>query len=320
MNSNDLLLFCKGDIISIMLLLRAFSNFSATSRLTTNVSKSEALNKGCYLSGILVCLSYQKSGGLGVKDAEIWNIAIVGKLVHWIYTKADRLWVQWVDHIYLKGSDWSVYDPSPDSNWNWRNIYKTRNRLAAGFVNNCWVADPKDYSVGSGYVWIQGAYPPVSWYAEVWDSWCIPKHAFIAWLVYQEALNTREKLYHLGLCDSESCVLCEAGKETHSHLFGGYPYSNQILGQIEHWLQLKFNQAGRHISQLHHHICRMAKLVCWYSIWMERNKCRLNLQLTIPARIVKDVKRLIHARVNKLIVQPVTSSDQLWFQCLDILM
>ncbi|XP_074298094.1 uncharacterized protein LOC141628910 [Silene latifolia] len=52
-----------------------------------------------------ICSSKQ-DGGLDVKNAEYWNAASVGKLVNWIYTKADRLWVLWVDHVYLKGQGW----------------------------------------------------------------------------------------------------------------------------------------------------------------------------------------------------------------------
>ncbi|XP_074271364.1 uncharacterized protein LOC141595297 [Silene latifolia] len=265
-----------------------------------------------------VCYS-KKSGGLGVKDAENWNIATVGKLVNWIYTKADRLWVQWIDHIYMKGSDWSTYVPPSDSNWNWRNICKIRIKLNARFVNNCWVADPKGYSVGYGYTWIQDQHPPVSWYSDVWDRWNIPKHAFIAWLVSHKALNTREKLYAYGICDSQDCVLCEAGIETHSHPFEDCLYSKQILGQIENWLQFKL-YSDRRCSQLQQHVCRMAKLACWYSIWMERNKCRMDLQLTLPRNIVKDLKRLSHARISQMIQQPVTSQDQQWLSSLDILL
>ncbi|XP_074304669.1 uncharacterized protein LOC141639441 [Silene latifolia] len=308
--ADDLPLFCKGDTRLIMLMLRAFSTFSATSGLIVNVAKSEVVFAGIsdvlkhdilQISGfqegrlsfkyleipiqsgrltrqdynilmerivtrasiflipkmiirkiVAICRNYlwdggteyhraplvawsticcnKKSGGLVVKDAEKWNIATVGKHVNWIYTKADRLWVQWIDHIYMKGNDQSVSDRRS-----------------------------------------------------------IPKHAFIAWLVYHKALNTREKLYAIGICDSANC-----------------------------WLQLKLHYDWKH-SQLQQHVCRMAKLACWYNIWMERNKCRLDLQLTMLDGIVKDVKKLIHARVNQMIMQPVTNFDQKWLTCLDIL-
>ncbi|XP_074289299.1 uncharacterized protein LOC141614454 [Silene latifolia] len=381
--ADDLLLFCRGDVRSIMLLLRAFSTFSATSGLVVNEAKSEVVFAGVsdelkqdilQISGFqegglpfrylgipiqpgrltkqdcnilveriedcghlqeflwdggteyqraplvswsTVCCS-KKTGGLGVKDAESWNIANVGKLVNCLYTDADRLWVQWIHHVYLKDADWSTYVPPCDSNWNWRNICKIRCKMSAGYVDNCWVADPKGYSVGSGYTWLQEQHPLVTWYSDVWDRWNIPKHAFIAWLISHKALNTREKLHAHGISDSKNCVLCENGIETHSHLFEDCLYSKQILGQIETWLQLALDP-DRRCSQLQQHVCRMAKLAYWYTIWLERNKSRLDLQLTVPRIIVKDLKRLIHARISQMIQQPVTSQDQQWISSLDIL-
>ncbi|XP_074300415.1 uncharacterized protein LOC141631675 [Silene latifolia] len=196
--ADDLLMFCKGDVRSIMLMLRAMATFSAASGLKVNASKSEVVFNGVaddvkadiiHVSGFkegglpftylgipiqptrltrLDCsilidkttarvrsigarkLSYagrltlinavfntlhnywasifiipnKKEGGLGIKQTGVWNIATVGKLVNWIYTKADRLWVLWIDHVYLKGRGWNSYQPPADSNWNWQNICK----------------------------------------------------------------------------------------------------------------------------------------------------------------------------------------------------
>ncbi|XP_074315297.1 uncharacterized protein LOC141651485 [Silene latifolia] len=137
-----------------------------------------------------VCCS-KKEGGLGIKDAGVWNIASVGKLVNWLYTKADRLWVLWIDHIYMKGVDWATYHPPPDSNWNWRNICRVKKCLASGFQGNSWIASAGDYSIRAGYHWLQGVHPPVQWYHDLWDSWILPKHAFVGWLIHRQALNTR---------------------------------------------------------------------------------------------------------------------------------
>ncbi|XP_074292086.1 uncharacterized protein LOC141618927 [Silene latifolia] len=47
----------------------------------------------------------KEGGDLGIKRAENWNVAIVAKLVDWIYGKADRLWIRWNNQIYLKNGD-----------------------------------------------------------------------------------------------------------------------------------------------------------------------------------------------------------------------
>ncbi|XP_074265533.1 uncharacterized protein LOC141587971 [Silene latifolia] len=112
-----------------------------------------------------ICFT-KKEGGLGIKNAGVWNVASVGKLVHWLYTKADRLWVLWIDHVYLKGADWSNYHPPPNYNWNWRNICKTRELLSGRYQGNHWKGQP----TVTGYT------------------------AFIGWLVQRKALNTRVKL------------------------------------------------------------------------------------------------------------------------------
>ncbi|XP_074297209.1 uncharacterized protein LOC141627911 [Silene latifolia] len=321
---DDLLMFCKGDVGSIMLMLRAMATFSAASGLKINASKSDvvfngvaddvktdiiqvsAFKEGClpftYLGvpiqptrltrldcSILidkitarvrsieaicrtffweggveyqraplvawdnVCCS-KKEGGLRIKQAGVWNIATVGKLINWIYTKADRLWVLWIDHVYLKGRDWNSYQPPADSNWNWRNIYKVRDCMAAGYLNNVWLQDPKGYSVASGYHWLHGKHPHVPWM----------------------------KMQQFGICSADQCVLCENGQETHEHLFDQCAYSRRVLQYVSHWLQGTGTQRS---STVQTRIRRAAKLACWYLIWLERNRCRHELMLARPEKI-----------------------------------
>ncbi|XP_074299812.1 uncharacterized protein LOC141630982 [Silene latifolia] len=47
----------------------------------------------------------KSEGGLGIKDSIIWNHASIGKLVWWVYCSPDRLWVKWVNQLYIKGRD-----------------------------------------------------------------------------------------------------------------------------------------------------------------------------------------------------------------------
>ncbi|XP_074293086.1 uncharacterized protein LOC141619998 [Silene latifolia] len=425
--ADDLLMFCRGDVRSIMLILRALSTFSDASGLKVNADKSEVVFNGvpewlkadithisgfqegslpfkylgvpvqpgrlsrsdCYIliekivqkirgigarkmsyagrlvlinsvlntlhnnwssiflipKGVIqrieaicrnflwssdevyhmtplvawekVCCSKQE-GGLGIYAAGVWNIAVIGKLVNWIYTKADRLWVLWVDHVYLKGSDWNDYQPSLDSNWNWRNICKVKDVLAGGFQDNQWVAASRGYSVSSGYQWIRGPHPPVQWSKAVCDRWNIPKQTFVGWLIYREALNIRAKLHHPGLCDSELCVLCERGVETHAHLFSECAFSSQILIAVEHWLQLKFSAPCQNYSKLQLTICNMVKLACWYHIWHERNRCRVEFNLRRHVLIVNAITEQMKSRLKKLVQLPVASSDRLWLTCIGI--
>ncbi|XP_074283048.1 uncharacterized protein LOC141607596 [Silene latifolia] len=232
--------------------------------LRVNAAKSEVVFNGVYdglkediilVSGFKedwhdICYS-KKEGGLGIKNAGVWNVASMGKLVHWLYTKADRLWVLWIDHVYLKGASWSNYQQSADSNWDWRNICKVRDLLSGGYQGNQWVLQPTGYTIRSGYCWMQGPHPHVQWYKEVWDSWNIPKHAFVGWLIQRKALNTRVKLAQIGICMSDRCLLYEGAAESHEHLFSDCVYSQMVIAGVEHWLHLKLNGRTGIYSQNH---------------------------------------------------------------------
>ncbi|XP_074266226.1 uncharacterized protein LOC141588696 [Silene latifolia] len=255
-----------------------------------------------------VCCSKQE-GGLGVKQVGVWNIAIVGKLVNWIYTKADRLWVLWIDQVYLKGRDWNSYQPPADSNWNWRNICKVRDCMAAGYLNNVWMQDPKGYSVASGYHWLHGIHPHVQWYDDIWDVWGVPKHTLIGWLIKHEALNTRMKLKQIGICSTDQCVLCENGQETHEHLFDQCAYSRRVLQYVSHWLQDTGTQRS---STVQTRIRRVAMLASWYLIWLERNQCRHELMLARPEKIGREVQLIVRQRMQHFIQKPVGRNDKIW--------
>ncbi|XP_074282487.1 uncharacterized protein LOC141607006 [Silene latifolia] len=178
--ADDLLMFCRGDRQSILVMLRSFATFSAGSGLVMNSDKSDIYFNGMDVGEIAYILnvsgfkegafpfkylgipiSYKrmaigdctklvekvverirgwvvrkisyagsegyhrtpyvawakicqdkKVGGLGIVNCRLWNIAMLGKYTWWLASKADHLWVRWVNHIYIKGQDWFHYIPS----------------------------------------------------------------------------------------------------------------------------------------------------------------------------------------------------------------
>ena len=46
----------------------------------------------------LICRD-KKEGGLGFKESHAWNVALLGKYIWSVATKADNLWVKWVNHV-----------------------------------------------------------------------------------------------------------------------------------------------------------------------------------------------------------------------------
>lgn len=78
----------------------------------------------------------KRAVGLGVKDCEIWNLAAIGKLVWDVASKADKMWVKRVNHIYIKGVDWWAYTPANDDRWSWKKICQVRNKVAPAYLND----------------------------------------------------------------------------------------------------------------------------------------------------------------------------------------
>ncbi|XP_074292460.1 uncharacterized protein LOC141619333 [Silene latifolia] len=405
--ADDLLMFSKGDVQSIMLILRVLATFSGSSGLKVNASNSEVVYNGVsdslkhdiaqvsgfqegklpfkYLGipiqpgrltrvdcnillekivskirgigarklsyagrlvlinsvlntlhnywasiflipkGVIkriesICRNFlcKKEGGLGIKEAGVWNITSVGKLVNWIYTKADRLWVLWIDHVYMKGADWETYHPPPDSNWNWRNICKVKDCLAGGYQGNCLAASTGGYSISAGYHWLQALHPLVPWYHDVWDTWVLPKKAFIGWLIHRNALNTRSKLCKLGLSSTANCVICEMGEETHDHLFWDCAYASKIIAGLENWLQLKLNDQSASFSKLQKRVCRVVKMDVLYAIWMERNSARLELSICRPEKLIQKVQNQVHGRLVEKLRNCTMPSDCSWLSTINI--
>ncbi|XP_021774606.1 uncharacterized protein LOC110739587 [Chenopodium quinoa] len=88
--------------------------------------------------------------------------------------------------------------------------------MKAGFDSRNWT--DKGYSIGEGYKWLQGSMPDVRWTKWIWNNFNIPKHSFIAWIAIHDRLRLRNKLFKLGICEDEACLLCGTEPENLHHL------------------------------------------------------------------------------------------------------
>ncbi|XP_074277504.1 uncharacterized protein LOC141601121 [Silene latifolia] len=167
-------------------------------------------------------------GGLGIKEAELWNTATVAKLVNWIYGKADRLWIRWVNQIYIKNRVWHTYYPPNDVSWAWKCICRVKEIMKPAYIDDQWSEDPKGYSIRSGYEWLRPKQALQSWKNFVWNKWNYPKHAMISWITMNNGLKVKYKLYQFGCC-----LIIDVAVETQSHLFFECSYSRQVIAAVE---------------------------------------------------------------------------------------
>ncbi|XP_074293328.1 uncharacterized protein LOC141620323 [Silene latifolia] len=164
----------------------------------------------------------------------------------------------------------------------------------------------------------KGLTPPVPWYKDVWDSWIIPKHCVIGWLIQRKALNTRVKLFQHGISGSNCCVFCELAPETHDHLFSVCIYNKQVISLIEHWMNLRFQTPPGHCPTVRRKVWRVIKLSCWYVLWLERNTCRLDLKLRRPELLVSEIQKTVQLRVQQKMSSISKQMDVVWLNSLGI--
>ncbi|XP_074311352.1 uncharacterized protein LOC141647161 [Silene latifolia] len=265
-----------------------------------------------------VCVP-KKEGGLGLKQSVNWNSALVGKLVWWIAVKQDKLWVQWVHHVYLKSSPWVFYKPPSDTSWYWRKICKIKDLIQDSILNEHWGDKPTSYSVKSCYNWLRHKHEVVWWCKPVWSSLGAPKHAFIEWLVADNALMLKTRLFKFQIIADKLCCICQLQDEDHEHLFQNCVYSIQILQGVDKWLCSEIAQPNSLLgitrnrwSRCRKEICTAALMACWYFIWMQRNQARLHQCLLRPARVILEIQKV--NRYRFMAYKPCNNSckDRAW--------
>ncbi|XP_074290810.1 uncharacterized protein LOC141617512 [Silene latifolia] len=345
MFADDLLMFCKGNAHSMVLLLRAFSAFSNASGLKMNPQKScayfngvqsglkqEILSISGFLEGTLpfkylgvpitagrlkikdcasvikrvdaICrnflweggveynkaplLSWQKvcspkkEGGLGLKWSETWNIATVGKLAC----------------------------------WHWRKVCQVRDIVKQGFLND---GNVGSYTVKGCYNWLRGRNDEVTWYKSVWCTLAAPKHAFIAWLVSQQALRMKDRLYVYKVVDDNLCCLCAMAIESHTHVFQDCPYTLQVMNLVTTSLGASFSSGNvlqqikrRRWSSLRKKVTSAAIIAVWYYVWIQRNEAWVHHRLVCPSLVARQIATSLHNRFHTCCNKPIPSRDRLW--------
>ncbi|XP_019241129.1 PREDICTED: uncharacterized protein LOC109221121 [Nicotiana attenuata] len=135
--ADDLLLFAKGDLSSIVTMYNYFSQFSEASGLQANLGKSLVYFGGVKLEAQLfilpvkvlkmieaLCRSYVWSGsntitkkafvswekmctpksvdGLNLINLSLWNKAAIAKIYWGLAHKEDKLWIRWINAYYIK--------------------------------------------------------------------------------------------------------------------------------------------------------------------------------------------------------------------------
>ncbi|XP_074321467.1 uncharacterized protein LOC141658052 [Silene latifolia] len=224
------------------------------------------------------------AGGLGVKKVENWNWAAV------------------------------------DSPWTWKNVCKVKDKLKDGFGENCWLPDENGYRLKNGYKWLCIQQPKVDWCSLVWNSWNIPKHSIITWLIIQEGLNTKAKLFQSGFCEDTLCLICGEQPETITHLFYECHYSCRIKAALAVWMGRVFPtladlQNGR-TGSLQWKAMAMIFNVYLYTIWHQRNIARLHQFVVRPELLAAQIEEIAGRRGCSKAGPAMSNNTNGWLSCM----
>ncbi|XP_021996269.1 uncharacterized protein LOC110893470 [Helianthus annuus] len=161
--------------------------------------------------------------------------------------------------------------------------------------------DKLDFS--SSRVWdsIRHREDPVNWCGIVWFSQCIPRHAFLMWLIMKRKLLTQDKILSWDISRRKNmnmlcCLLCYANHDSHHHLFFECKFSAQVWSlvrakggmdlvqpkweEIVNWLRDRVKSKA-----VNDYVARLLVAATTYFIWQERNARLFKNQLRPPEAI-----------------------------------
>lgn len=155
--------------------------------------------------------------GLSFRDVIQWNKAVVGKLIWHIGINKDDLWVKWIHVVYIKSQSWWDFKASTSASWVVKYICKIKDELKHWNIQA--QDSSKQYKIHGVYTMMKGAGTRVNWDTGVQNIMSIPKHKFIMWLSIQQRLQTKSRLYSMGVSQDDLCCICVQQEQNHDHVF-----------------------------------------------------------------------------------------------------
>ncbi|XP_074298451.1 uncharacterized protein LOC141629330 [Silene latifolia] len=347
--ADDLLLFSRGDLNSITLMMRAFSTFSLASSLHMNISKYSFYCNGICDSLVkdIEALTGMKRGSLpfkylgvkvmpkilGVLDCQCLvdkvteriqrlgakQLSYAGRvvLISAVFSALHSYWARifMIPKLVLKKIDTACR----------AFLWYVKHHLKHHMFDDEWRRNAQEYSVQLGYSWLAEDVADAPWYPWLRNKIMLPKHEFFIWLVAQNRLLTQDRLMKMNIIHDNCCFLCGAAEENIDHLFFLCPFSQHCKQQIAVWLGSPIpNQnvipwwlGHRDRSLLRKQIVAACLAHVMYSIWQVRNRCRLEHVLTLPAVVIKQVKQLFIMQLRASCVGSSIRSVQDWIARLE---
>ncbi|XP_021996267.1 uncharacterized protein LOC110893468 [Helianthus annuus] len=153
----------------------------------------------------------------------------------------------------------------------------------------------------------------VNWVSIVWFPQCIPRHAFLVWLIMRRKLLTQDKILKWDFSRRKNmnmmcCLLCYADVDSHDHLFFECKFSSQVwssvrdkadMGDVDpkwssivNWLMTR-----RRVKSASSYVARLLVGATAYIIWQERNARLFKNQTRPPEAICEVILKMVRYKL-----------------------
>jgi len=219
--------------------------------------------------------------------------------------------------------------------WNWPLDWSTSlSNIPAPILSNCkdevmW----KDcngvvstFSVSVVWESIRPRDVEVSWFSTVWFSWCIPKHAFLLWLVMKQKLKTQDMLksWDIAMMSNQDpllCFLCGTQADSHSHLFFECPFSSRVWKDVRSRAGLQVMSPSWNIviqdyismvskRSIGSIVSRLILAASVYFIWQERNRRLFSQQIRSSQVLVDEIANTVRLKLMSIRFKKTTNVAQ----------
>ncbi|VFR01188.1 unnamed protein product, partial [Cuscuta campestris] len=230
----------------------------------------------------------KEEGGLGLKNSEVWNQALMAKNLWNIASRKETLWVQGVHSVYLQDRDIWAWIPKHGDSHFFKKLAEVRNNLAQKLGTDQYQEVDWDELLVDGefctakvYDLLRVHLPPKPCMKMIWQSYIPPRFSVTTWLAIRRRLSTKVNLGFIPM-ENRNCSLCGQELETTDHLFFACTASHQIWKNMKDWLKIPYALStiervikwllGRH--KVHgnlRNIWRLAAMSTIHHMWKMRN-------------------------------------------------
>ncbi|KAL9685328.1 hypothetical protein QQ045_022776 [Rhodiola kirilowii] len=290
--------------------------------------KGNCDKKGGHLVKWDVVCSSKEEGGLGLKDMDIMNQAMVMNQMWGKQMGRSSLWIDWLEKYWSKGKHWWEDDVKAGSSWVLKRLQqcKMTGLRCVSISNNTvsWRGSGAGFGVKDIYKMLRGPREVVDWLKLVWNSFNAPRDSINAWLAVQNKLLTRDRLGHWGVSGSKSCALCGEEDESRDHLFFECRFTAVVWHSVLGFLQIQpaFIQweclipwfKGMPKKELRTKMAAAAITRLMNAVWTARNRKIFREEDTTTDMIIRDTIGYLKMKLGAILNEVFSPEDAAWLK------